>query len=120
VVLGAVDPEARVQPCLEWRDSLEALLDHLGKEDVIQLLVEGGPHVARSFHDRGLIDQYVFHVAPALSGGSNAPSVFAGDAAASIGDMWRGHIESVTRLGDDLEVVLARNSLQPIDARRNN
>jgi hypothetical protein len=34
--------------------------------------------------------------------------------------MWRGHIESVTRLGDDLEVVLARNSLQPIDARRNN
>lgn len=120
VVLGTVDPAARVQPCLEWHDSLDALLDHLGNEDVIQLLVEGGPHVARSFHDRGLIDRYVFHVAPALSGGSNAPSVFAGDAAASIGDMWRGRIESVTRLGDDLEVVLARNPLQPIDARRNN
>lgn len=119
VVLGAVDPAARVQPCLEWHDSLDALLDHLGNDDVIQLLVEGGPHVARSFHQSGLIDRYVFHVAPALSGGDNAPSVFAGDAASSMGDMWRGRIESVTRLGDDLEVVLAPSPLQPIDARRN-
>lgn len=106
VVLGAADPNARVHPCLEWNDSLDALLDHLGDDGVIQLLIEGGPRVARSFHDQRLIDQYVFHIAPALSGGTNAPSVFAGDAAPTIDDMWRGHIESVSRLGDDLEVVL--------------
>jgi diaminohydroxyphosphoribosylaminopyrimidine deaminase/5-amino-6-(5-phosphoribosylamino)uracil reductase len=124
VVLGTVDPAARVHPCLEWNDSLDTLLDQLGDEGVIQLLVEGGPRVARSFHEQRLIDRYVFHVAPALSGGSNAPSVFAGDAATTIDDMWRGRIESVAHLGTDLEVVLApftdSTSSPHHDARRNN
>ena len=116
VVLGSVDGAARVHPCLEWNGPLEDLLDRLGTEDVIQLLVEGGPHVARSFHDQGLINRYVFHVAPALSGGSDAPSIFAGHAAATIDAMWRGRIESTTRLGDDLEIVVAPT---PATARNN-
>jgi len=107
VVLGNVEPSARVRPCLEWNGTIGDLLDQLGADGVIQLLVEGGPRVARSFHDQRLIDRYVFHVAPALSGGSDAPSVFAGPAAASVDDMWRGRIESVSHLGDDLEIVLA-------------
>jgi diaminohydroxyphosphoribosylaminopyrimidine deaminase/5-amino-6-(5-phosphoribosylamino)uracil reductase len=96
-----------VRPCLEWNGTIDELLDHLGADGVIQLLVEGGPRVARSFHEQGLIDRYVFHVAPALSGGSDAPSVFAGAAAATMNDMWRGRIESIARLGDDLEVVVS-------------
>jgi len=116
VVLGTVDPAARVQPCTEWMGPLDSLLDQLGADGVIQLLVEGGPHVARSFHEQGLINRYVFHVAPALSGGSTAPSVFAGAAAATIDELWRGRIESVTRLGDDLEIVLAPSP----EMKRNN
>jgi diaminohydroxyphosphoribosylaminopyrimidine deaminase/5-amino-6-(5-phosphoribosylamino)uracil reductase len=107
VVLGSAPETARVRPCLEWNGTIDELLDHLGADGVIQLLVEGGPRVARSFHEQGLIDRYVFHVAPALSGGSDAPSIFAGAAAATMNDMWRGRIESIARLGDDLEVVVS-------------
>lgn len=107
VVLGSAPATARVRPCIEWTGTIDDLLDHLGADGVIQLLVEGGPRVARSFHDQGLIDRYVFHVAPALSGGSDAPSIFAGAAAATMNDMWRGRIESIARLGDDLEVVVS-------------
>lgn len=107
VVLGRAEPGARVQPCLEWTDSPEALLDHLGAEGVLQLLVEGGPTVARTLHDRGLVDRYVLHVAPALAGGAGAPGLFAGDGPATIADLWRGRFVSIERYGDDLELVLS-------------
>jgi diaminohydroxyphosphoribosylaminopyrimidine deaminase/5-amino-6-(5-phosphoribosylamino)uracil reductase len=124
VVLGSVPESARVHPCLEWTGPIDDLLDRLGDDGVIQLLVEGGPRVARSFHEQRLIDRYVFHLAPALSGGGDAPPVFAGSAAATIDDMWRGRIESVTRLGDDVEIVVlpstATNQRSTTDTTRNN
>lgn len=106
VVLGNAPSTAKVHPCLEWSDSLPALLDKLGNEGVIQLLVEGGPRVLRSFHDERLIDQYVFHVAPSIAGGGDAPGPFAGVAMATIADLWRGRFVSASPLGDDLEVII--------------
>ena len=106
VVLGKAPREAKVHPCLEWTDSLPKLLDTLGKQDVIQLLVEGGPRVMRSFHDEQLIDQYIFHLAPSIAGGADAPGPFAGQAMATIADLWRGRFVSANPLGDDLEVII--------------
>lgn len=106
VVLGNAPTGAKVHPCLEWDDTLPELLDKLGKEGVIQLLIEGGPRVLRSFHDERLINQYVFHLAPSIAGGTDAPSPFAGVAMATIADLWRGKFASVTQLGDDLEVII--------------
>lgn len=106
VVLGTAPSAAKVHPCLEWNDSLPDLLDTLGKDGVIQLLVEGGPTVLRSFHDARLIDEYIFHLAPALAGGDGAPGPFAGEAIATIADMWRGQFVAVQLLGDDIELVL--------------
>jgi diaminohydroxyphosphoribosylaminopyrimidine deaminase/5-amino-6-(5-phosphoribosylamino)uracil reductase len=82
------------------------LLDTLGGEHVLQLMVEGGAKVAASFHQAGLIDRYVFHIAPAIMGGGDAVPAFAGDTAATLADVWRGRTISTQQLGDDVEVVI--------------
>lgn len=105
VVLGAAPPDARVHPCIEWEQSLDALLAHLGERGVLQLLVEAGPRASASFHRSGLVDRYVFHLAPALAGG-DAPGMFDGCGVSNIEQMWRGRIVSTRVLGDDLEVVI--------------
>jgi len=113
IVLGEISNEARVNPCTQWTGSLVDLLDELGKQDVLQLLVEGGPTVAASFHREGLINQYVLHLAPALSGGSDGLGVFEGAGIATMADLWRGHIVSTQQLGDDIEIVLEPNLKAP-------
>ena len=104
VVLGRLPPGARAAPAIEHDGDLGELLDILGGRDVLQLLVEGGPHVAHSFHHAGLVDQYVFYVAPALLGGDDGLPVLAGPGAASMSQVWRGRIDEVRRLGDDVRI----------------
>jgi len=106
IVLGRAPLDARVHPCTEWSGSLTELLDTLGGEHVLQLMVEGGAKVAASFHQAGLIDRYVFHIAPAIMGGGDAVPAFAGDTAATLADVWRGRTISTQQLGDDVEVVI--------------
>jgi diaminohydroxyphosphoribosylaminopyrimidine deaminase/5-amino-6-(5-phosphoribosylamino)uracil reductase len=106
VVLGAAPPGARCQPCLELSGDLGDVLDELGRRDVVQVLVEGGPTVAGAFHRAGLVDRYVVYVAPAFLGGDDGRPVFAGPAAPAIADAWRGRIVSATPVGDDLRVEL--------------
>ena len=98
-----IDPTAKINPCIVWSDDLELLLDSLGNEGVLQLMVEGGPRVATSFHNHGLINQYVFHIAPIVSGSTEAPGVFIGDAQQ---DLSHCAVVSTTALGDDVEIVL--------------
>lgn len=107
VVLGSPPDGARVQPALSYSGPLDTLLDDLGERGVIQVLVEGGPAVARSFHEAGLVNRYVVYLAPALSGGDDGVSAFAGPGAAGIGDLWRGMVQSVRQVGCDLRVDLS-------------
>ncbi len=106
VVLGRAPEGARVHPCTEWEGSIPELLDHLGDRGHVQVLVEGGATVAGSLHRHGLVDRYVVYLAPALLGGDDAPGLFTGAGAPTIADAWRGHIESVVALGDDLRLDL--------------
>jgi len=106
IVLGRAPIGARVHPCTEWAGSLTDLLDTLGGEHVLQLMVEGGAKVAASFHQAGLVDRYVFHIAPAIMGGGDGVPAFAGDTAATLADVWRGRTISTQQLGDDVEVVI--------------
>ncbi len=106
IVLGSVPPTARVQPCLEWHGPLAELLDDLGGRGVLQVLIEGGATVVRSFLDEGLIDRFVVYVAPALFLGADAHPFIGGSTAGSIEDLWRGRFGSVNRLGDDLRIEL--------------
>jgi diaminohydroxyphosphoribosylaminopyrimidine deaminase/5-amino-6-(5-phosphoribosylamino)uracil reductase len=107
IVLGRAPRGAKVHPCTEWSGPLPELLDQLGRDGVLQLMVEGGATTAASFHEAGLIDRYVFHVAPTIMGGGDAVPAFAGDTAATLTDVWRGRLVSTQALGDDVEIVLA-------------
>lgn len=104
VVLGHAEAGARIQPCDEVTGDLDDVLARLGSEDVVQLLVEGGAHVATEFHARGLVDRYAVYLAPAIFGGDDARGMFAGSGAPTIGDLWRGRIVNVERLGDDVRI----------------
>jgi diaminohydroxyphosphoribosylaminopyrimidine deaminase/5-amino-6-(5-phosphoribosylamino)uracil reductase len=109
IVLGAIDASAKVHPCTQWTGTLPDLLDTLGKEGVVQLLVEGGARLAASFHREHLINQYIMHIAPVIAGGDDAAGVFAGPAASTMADMWRGRIVSTTNLDGDIEIILEPN-----------
>ncbi len=106
IVLGQAPEHARVHPCEEWHGSLEDLVSRLGEQDVVQVLVEGGAHVAGSFHNSGLVDRYVFFLAPALMGSDSALPMIAGLDGRTIQDMWRGRVTSLRQLGDDVEIVI--------------
>lgn len=106
VVLGSVTPDARVQPAMEMSGDIEEVLDTLGEMDVLQLLVEGGSHVAHAFHQQRLVDRYVLYLAPAIFGGDDSVPMFSGEGARDMDSLWRGEIVGVTRLGADLRVDL--------------
>lgn len=112
IVLGTAPPTARVLPALEWDGELGALLDHLGSIGVLQLLVEGGSHVAASFHRAGLVDRYVVYVAPALLGGNDGVAMMSGPGAPTMAELWRGRFSSVRRVGDDVRIDL--EPLEPL------
>ncbi|MFK8022811.1 MAG: RibD family protein, partial [Ilumatobacter sp.] len=104
IVLGTAPAGAAVHPCTELLGDLEAVLDRLGNENVVQLLVEGGASVAGDFHRAGLVDRYVVYVAPALFGGDDGRGLFTGAGAATIDDVWRGRVLGVHQLGDDVRI----------------
>jgi diaminohydroxyphosphoribosylaminopyrimidine deaminase/5-amino-6-(5-phosphoribosylamino)uracil reductase len=105
IVLGDPPPAtARIHPCEAWRGSLPDLLDRLGAEGVIQVLVEGGAAVAHSVHRQGLVDRYALYLAPALFGGDDALGLFRGAGAPTMAALWRGRIDGVVHLGADLRI----------------
>lgn len=99
----ALPEDALVRPCDVRSGTLDSLLDGLGSEGVVQVMVEGGPTVAGAFHRAGLVQRYVFHVAPVVSSGVGALPVFVGDEPFDPAAM---RLVSATALGDDLEIVL--------------
>jgi diaminohydroxyphosphoribosylaminopyrimidine deaminase / 5-amino-6-(5-phosphoribosylamino)uracil reductase len=110
IVLGSAPAGAKIHPCLEYRGELPDLLDSLGADGVLQVLVEGGATVAHAFHTARLVDRYVLYLAPALLGGDNGIALFRGPGAATIDNLFRGTITSVRQLGDDLRVEMTGRS----------
>ena len=106
VVLGRVPEGARVAPAFEHQGDIATLLDDLGSRGVLQLMVEGGAHVAGQFHRAGLVDEYVLYLAPAFMGGDRGQRAFAGEGAPTMAELTRGRFVSVDRLGDDLRIVV--------------
>ncbi len=104
IVLGSAPTDALIRPCTEYRGDLGTLLERLGSEGIVQLMIEGGATVAHAFHSQGLINYYVHYLAAAVMGGSDGAPVFSGSGAASISDLSRGQVASITQLGDTLRV----------------
>ncbi|MEZ5381079.1 MAG: bifunctional diaminohydroxyphosphoribosylaminopyrimidine deaminase/5-amino-6-(5-phosphoribosylamino)uracil reductase RibD [Microthrixaceae bacterium] len=110
VVLGTAPEGALVHPCLELSGEPGTILAQLADRGMVQVLIEGGAAVAGSFHRAGLVDRYLIYLAPALFGGDDARSLFAGPGAWSLSELWRGDIVSVERLGGDVRVELVPRS----------
>ena len=104
IVLGLAPDGAAVRPCREHQGDVGDLLDDLGDEGMVQVLVEGGASVVGDLHRAGLVDRYVLYVAPAIFGGDDGVGVFAGPGATTIEDVWRGRIDEVRHVGDDLRI----------------
>jgi diaminohydroxyphosphoribosylaminopyrimidine deaminase/5-amino-6-(5-phosphoribosylamino)uracil reductase len=95
-----------VRPAESYVGPLEDLLDTLGADGVLQVLVEGGAHVAGAFHRARLVDEYVLYLAPALFGGNDARPLFDGPGAPTMAELSRLALVSVDRLGDDVRLIL--------------
>jgi len=104
VVLGIAPDQAEIRPCLEWTDAPEALLDHLGSEGHLQLLVEGGAETVGTLLERDLIDRLVVYLAPSLHGGSGGHHLVGGVGATTIAELRRGRFIDVRRVGEDIRV----------------
>lgn len=104
IVLGTAPPDAKVHPCLEWRGEIGGLLDQLGQDGVLQLMIEGGPNTIAQFHAEHLVDRYVLYVAPAIFGGDDAKPMFSGTGAPTIETLSRGRFVSVRHVGADLRL----------------
>jgi diaminohydroxyphosphoribosylaminopyrimidine deaminase/5-amino-6-(5-phosphoribosylamino)uracil reductase len=101
-----VAPERRGRIDLRW------LLRRLGKEQVTNLLVEGGGEVNASFLETGLAHRVAFFYAPKILGGRDSRRAVAGEGAKSLKEVllltdiqWR-------KLGNDL-LLLAKVGSPP-------
>ncbi|MDP3711881.1 MAG: bifunctional diaminohydroxyphosphoribosylaminopyrimidine deaminase/5-amino-6-(5-phosphoribosylamino)uracil reductase RibD [Mycobacteriales bacterium] len=105
---GRTPPGARVLD--DAADSLvlafapAAALAELAARGVVSVLLEGGPTVAAAFLEAGLVDRVVTYVAPALLG--EGPSAVAPWGVGTISDALRLRLDDVTRVGDDVRLVL--------------
>ncbi len=115
-VLVAVGPDAhsdamrplREAGCEVWQSAaaepaerLAELLAELGRRQLTNLLVEGGPTVLGGFFDAGLVDEVQAFVAPRIIGGEAAPAAVAGLGIGSMQKTPRLSIESINSLGTD-------------------
>jgi diaminohydroxyphosphoribosylaminopyrimidine deaminase / 5-amino-6-(5-phosphoribosylamino)uracil reductase len=103
-VLGHVPDDARVRPCLEMTGDLRDVLDELGRRDVLQLLVEGGPTTSGSFLDEGLVNHVVWYVAPAFAGDEGTLGALHGLSTPTMEALRRGRIVDVQRVGEDVRI----------------
>lgn len=89
-------------PGPEGRVDLAALLDALGRRDILSLLVEGGAAVHGAFFDADLVDRVQAIIAPIIAGGADAPSAVAGVGVRLMADAHRLREVEVGAAGDDL------------------
>ncbi len=83
---------------------VRALLEELGRREIVTLLVEGGGVILGAFFDAGLVDKVHAVIAPLIVGAADAPAAIAGEGAYRMADALRLREVTVERLGDDLLV----------------
>ena len=96
--------EVVVAPGRSRRARLEAALDELGRREVQDLLVEGGPTLAGALFDASEIDEVRLFVAPVLVGAAQARAVLEGEGVARIAEGVRPLATSFDRVGEDMLV----------------
>lgn len=106
IVIGEIPEGAQVEPAESWKGPLGDLIQKLGDEGVLQLLVEGGADLAGQMHREGLIDRYVIYVSPSIMGGDDGKPLLSGAGIATMESIKRGKFVNVTQLGEDVRLDL--------------
>jgi diaminohydroxyphosphoribosylaminopyrimidine deaminase/5-amino-6-(5-phosphoribosylamino)uracil reductase len=96
--------EVIVAPGRTHRARLEAALAELGRHEIQDLLVEGGPTLAGELFDAGEIDEVRLFIAPLLVGAAEARAVLEGEGVARIAEGVRPLATSFEQVGEDLLV----------------
>jgi diaminohydroxyphosphoribosylaminopyrimidine deaminase / 5-amino-6-(5-phosphoribosylamino)uracil reductase len=91
-------------PTLNRRLDLVVVLRELYARGIQSLLVEGGSLVHSDFISRGLWQKMIVFVAPAIVGGADAPSIFAGEPVSRLTDAYRFRFDRVEVVGSDLMI----------------
>jgi diaminohydroxyphosphoribosylaminopyrimidine deaminase / 5-amino-6-(5-phosphoribosylamino)uracil reductase len=94
--------EVIVAPGRTDRDRLEAGLAELGRREIQDLLVEGGPTFAGALFDAGEIDEVRLFIAPVLVGAAQARAALEGEGAIRIADGVRPLATNFEQVGEDM------------------
>jgi diaminohydroxyphosphoribosylaminopyrimidine deaminase / 5-amino-6-(5-phosphoribosylamino)uracil reductase len=100
--LAGAGAEVIVAPGRTERARLEGALDELGRREIQDLLVEGGPTLAGALFDAGEIDEVRLFIAPLLVGAAEARAALEGQGAIRIADGVRPLATSYEQVGEDL------------------
>lgn len=85
-------------------EAWNALMDRLGRDEVTELLVEGGGELAAQLLQAGIVDVAEFHVAPKILGGRGSRPAVGGDNPLSLSEACNLDDMSFFKLGKDLIV----------------
>ncbi|HEX5820917.1 MAG TPA: bifunctional diaminohydroxyphosphoribosylaminopyrimidine deaminase/5-amino-6-(5-phosphoribosylamino)uracil reductase RibD [Solirubrobacterales bacterium] len=102
--LEGAGAEMIVVPGRTPRDRLEAGLSELGRRDIQDVLVEGGPTLAGALFDAGEVDEMRLFIAPVLVGAARARAVLEGEGAVRIADGVRPLETRFEGVGEDILV----------------
>jgi len=94
----------RLPATADERVSLPALLEELGRRNLISLLVEGGGELHAAFFSEGLVDKVYAYVAPKVIGGREAIGPVGGSGVEHLKDAIGLADLDFARLGDDLVI----------------
>lgn len=83
-------------------DPLDIVTD-LPRSGILSVLIEGGPTLARSFLDAGIVDEVHWYIGALLAGGTGTPALEG--RFDTLSDAMAIRIERVEVLGDDLKVI---------------
>ncbi|GAB2786800.1 bifunctional diaminohydroxyphosphoribosylaminopyrimidine deaminase/5-amino-6-(5-phosphoribosylamino)uracil reductase RibD [Streptomyces daliensis] len=97
-------------PVVDGALDLTAVTDALYARGLRSVLLEGGAGLAAGFAARGLLDRVVSYVAPLLLGAGAHP-VLADFGVGTLADGLRLRLDEVTRLGEDVRLVLRARPL---------
>lgn len=73
-----------VVPRVDSGLDLRAVLEDLGRKNILNAFVEGGPRIHTAFLEAGLVNEAAVFIAPLIVGGGGAPTFYMGQGAATI------------------------------------
>lgn len=100
--LEGAGAEVLVVPGRDAPSRLRSALDELGRRDLQDLFVEGGPTLAGALFDAEEIDRMLLFTAPVLLGAGDARAVLEGDGAKRIAEGLRPLAVAHETIGEDL------------------